>query len=870
MTDGASTTQLPAVALADEIIVNAGGASSRQAVTDLGTQLLGSTAIGLAINAVDLALSVAQAAYNATTDDVVTRLDTVEARQDTLDLQQTTNNVIASNWTELADTTPTIIGQGAEIPDEATGTHADPATALIVPDAGRYRGYDTVAGAWTRVAGTGLSSKLSSDVLGLTARALAYASAPVGEVLINRKDPQTALIGAAGSTMYVHTPAVPKSFGVVYVYVVIDLAGTAIASLARNRMQIYTTAPSFVTKALTLAGHTPDGYAVFSAEWDISTYTAQWIDYELQVSAGAVSNVVIREVVMTSGAPPLMAVVRGISRGDLMARYKTLASVTDTGNLTAIYQLVLPLSASPARLSARMDIDTDGTLPETVGAVELKTSGGASIFKPTLRRVGKTNSYVLDDVPIYATTAAQLYVNIGLPSGASYMRITNLIVTDGGIPVIASGGVSTAEIEAIAEATATDVATDKINALGSIDSYPKDGLSALRRGSNGIVDLVMLSNSHGQFGGAGLAKALSARLAERFGAWVTPLNLGTGPTGAATSGFSADLGTFAIDMVQPGFVAAGSTLAGSTTNGVYFSPVDNLPRLPLDPTHSLRVHYGYAVFGTGSGSFTISMRHEESPWNMIFTSAPISTYDAAGESVKIGAYDLAADAYRNGGLYAARFNYLGNTITGPFMSLFIRVEDIDATHGICTNVAFAAGGYSMYDIATSVLAKDDNREINFFAELRRLHIARGMPPNIVIFCNEGHNQRAETSQPSLGRRAITDADGPLALLDNYEAVQRHYDALWISQGWDVRELTYVMWVDHPPEGGDDAEMTAYRRIMTTAGACLPRTSVVDSGLLATAEELTSTGSYADGIHLVNTVGAGYDLLAQRFVAAMVD
>jgi hypothetical protein len=183
-------------------------------------------------------------------------------------------------------------------------------------------------------------------------------------------------------------------------------------------------------------------------------------------------------------------------------------------------------------------------------------------------------------------------------------------------------------------------------------------------------------------------------------------------------------------------------------------------------------------------------------------------------------------------------------------------------------VTYAVGGESEADIANAVLAKDDAAEINFFAEIRRLQILRGQTPNVVVWMNEGHNQRNETIA-SVGRRAITDPDSPLALLDNFEAIQRHYDALWQAQGWDVQELTYIIVVDHPVSDPDDDKLIAYRAILQSYEARLARTSVFNWLDVLSFAEMDANGSFADGLHLVNDLDAGYDFLAQRFVAALI-
>lgn len=74
------------------------------------------------------------------------------------------NNAQASSrspatWAFLSGLTPTVIGEGAEVPETDTGTHTDPSTSATVPNSGRFMGYALTAGAWTRTGGTGLSSK---------------------------------------------------------------------------------------------------------------------------------------------------------------------------------------------------------------------------------------------------------------------------------------------------------------------------------------------------------------------------------------------------------------------------------------------------------------------------------------------------------------------------------------------------------------------------------------------------------------------------------------------------------------------------------------------------------------------------------------
>lgn len=393
------------------------------------------------------------------------------------------------------------------------------------------------------------------------------------------------------------------------------------------------------------------------------------------------------------------------------------------------------------------------------------------------------------------------------------------------------------------------------------DNSPRNGVQAIQRAASGFVDIVMVSNSHGRMDGKGLNWWMAARLAEQYGSWATPLSFGFASADAQHTGYSADLGTHVIDTSEPWFLPDGETLAGSTNGGVYFHPVGEHHRSQVNPTSALRVHYGYAEFAAGAGSFSLTMRAEVSPYNTIFSEDNIST-SGAEDSYQIGTYDLAADPSRTASKYAVGFNRGGEALAGPFLGYFIRVEDRDATHGVCVNVAYSVGGASLRAQVDGITAKDDTQEVNFFTELRRLQLARGQDPNIVIMVNEGHNQRNEGGT-SLGPGAYTDGDSPEAFLDNLVALQTHYEDLWRAQGWSVRELTYVVFVDHPISDPDDDELVSYRAIMETSS--LARTSFFDWTDVTSYTELFQTGSFKDVLHLSSDEGKGYDILASGFV-----
>lgn len=143
--DGTKTPELDPVAVSDEVIVNAAGSTARQAVRDLGTQLLGTEPLGTVIE--ELESSVAEQA----------------GRIENLELRQVVNQIVSPAWLDgLKLVTPTTIGQGAEVLGSDTGTHVDPKTAATVANAGLYQAYALTVGAWTRIGESGLAAEIAA------------------------------------------------------------------------------------------------------------------------------------------------------------------------------------------------------------------------------------------------------------------------------------------------------------------------------------------------------------------------------------------------------------------------------------------------------------------------------------------------------------------------------------------------------------------------------------------------------------------------------------------------------------------------------------------------------------------------------------
>jgi len=156
MANGVSTNNIESkVALSDEVLVNREGSTALQPTKDLAVQIAGSEVF-----------SGQNATFNAALNEHDQKIIDQETRLNNVETQQTTNMIVATAWSgDLENTVPAYVGQGAEIPDDATGSHIDPQTASTVSDAGRYKAFGLTAGAWTWISKTGLSDKTEKSAL---------------------------------------------------------------------------------------------------------------------------------------------------------------------------------------------------------------------------------------------------------------------------------------------------------------------------------------------------------------------------------------------------------------------------------------------------------------------------------------------------------------------------------------------------------------------------------------------------------------------------------------------------------------------------------------------------------------------------------
>ena len=228
-------------------------------------------------------------------------------------------------------------------------------------------------------------------------------------------------------------------------------------------------------------------------------------------------------------------------------------------------------------------------------------------------------------------------------------------------------------------------------------------------------------------------------------------------------------------------------------------------------------------------------------------------------------YQVAANPARTQGL-EFRPQLPPNSITGPIHAYYYRASVPTRTAGISLHTLVDASGQSAWDMAATLAATPDATLVFTLREARRLQIAAGLSPIVVVWINTAVNDRNETFTPSRGPGAVFGAgDSTAEYVDNIRAIQTRIRRLWQANGWPTGELHWLIVPSHRISDPDDAELVAYRAAAQATLGTEPQTSVVDVGALMTAAEATAGGWY-DGGGAVHMTATGYAAVSTRIVA----
>lgn len=548
-----------------------------------------------------------------------------------------------------------------------------------------------------------------------------------------------------------------------------------------------------------------------------------------------------------------------------------LTNTSSTGS--TIRMLTGVVAETLTTYSAACIIECDGPYPvDGVTYIKAETFRGVATLSASIvmKRIGDSKVWYAANVPAGVGPHTSVKVSADVPPGSTFVTIRNAVFVRGGyaspLRVLLDNLQAVATASAITAATAAaKTAAEAAVAVGlggANVGWPTTALEALSQAAKRRVDFVMIGDSNQLMDGKGFDFALRRALGNRFGMYATPVLMAN--SFGNNAGASANQANYELAPTSLfyRFVPDGTTVTAGVQNGIEVSPNGHYP---LNSSSLLRCHMAYSTFGNGAGSFTPGVRREETPWTVLKMS-PVITTNTGVEGYTRSYFDLPAGA-RDG--QALGFKWVipqQANLVGPFLSYFMRVEDTLKTSGVSAHTLYGAGGQSLWDMSTQLNAYTIKQLSNYFAEVRRLQVEKGVKPIVVMYINSGLNDQNETSTPSLGWRASVDPTSPTAYMDNLEAIAKRIKDIWQINGWDERELFFLYVPSHPVSNPDAAKLKSYRKAAFAGPGSALRASVIDFENLTSYVEMMTNGWYRQGNDTSHQELVGYETLSARIVA----
>ncbi|TIL53770.1 SGNH/GDSL hydrolase family protein [Mesorhizobium sp.] len=401
----------------------------------------------------------------------------------------------------------------------------------------------------------------------------------------------------------------------------------------------------------------------------------------------------------------------------------------------------------------------------------------------------------------------------------------------------------------------------------------------------GRVDFVGIGDSNQLLSGHGWDHGFQYALSQHFPMWATGLlsqgeNNGSGSgqgylysrIGAligAVSGAPADLGKYldkgagSIFPAYYTYLADGGSFSSNSQCGLFLSancPIDNGAALDFD------LYWG--SFTTGAGSFKPSVRIDQSPFNFLNVPASPTSTNTGAYGIQKTTLSITADPTRVDKAVGFKPIVTGNTgIVGPYFSTYYRARNPGRLTGFSYGTLEYRGGQSARTMANDLQQASNDTLTHYFSILRA---DQGSGTKTIVICiNSGLNDRNEGSA-SLGTAAIADGDSAPAFVDNFRAIVARIKAIWTLNGWNQKELFWILQVSHPQSSPDDAELVAYRAALEAYALYVGQAQVIDLSVVVPYADLIANGWYLNPVtdhnHLTQ---AGFEGASAAIIGAVL-
>lgn len=413
----------------------------------------------------------------------------------------------------------------------------------------------------------------------------------------------------------------------------------------------------------------------------------------------------------------------------------------------------------------------------------------------------------------------------------------------------------------------TDTGSQPLNAVFHADQL----LPFIQAAGTRRVDIAGIGDSNQLHDGGGHQLGMQLAWADQFGMYATgvlpaspnaswPLaQVGYADGGSYPSQATpapAELAKYSLAGID-GFPASYAYLPSGATNS-YVNLVINSQQSgasTLNGPGTIRFHYTYGTFTSGSGAFYPTA-------TLPSYGATLASGGAGGVQTNTGTSGI-ADGYldipddpaglrRQNGTWV----WLGQSpqITGPFFASYERAENLSVSHGIAYSTLLAQGGESARDAAVSLLAAPNTALQEW---LRQSTTLQNGTPMLMVNIIHGGNDRNQYALSVGPHPAPTNS--PAGFEDNLDAIVTRIRQVWTAQGYDPKNLYFLLGGYQSTPTSWDAGMTA--NLETGAMAFADSTynvAVVRGTQLLSAAAMQADGYYYPDGGLAHMTQAGYE------------
>lgn len=388
---------------------------------------------------------------------------------------------------------------------------------------------------------------------------------------------------------------------------------------------------------------------------------------------------------------------------------------------------------------------------------------------------------------------------------------------------------------------------------------PSNAFEKIRRAKNKRVDIVMFGDSNQHYEDKGFDYAINNFLHDKFGTYASPV-------------FCNEVYPYQNYDSFLGLLDAPSTIESNHAdyfindgNGTFLSTTSvrqgirayKAGRFDLT-SEMLRYWYGWAGFNSGTGNFTPKFRNDTA-------GSTITLFDVVATNTgdfdrKVGYFDVDG----SGRDYDFGFYATNGTLNQPGTLLFHRVENRELSSGISCHSLYGVSGASLYDAATQMNTWTIGQLTGYFSEIRRLQLAKGQVPDVVVYINFGINDKSETAR-SIGyyREISSTTEG---YVDNLLNIVGRIEDVWAYNGWDQSELSFLVVPSHVIASPNNSQLTGYRNAVKDIQTRRQNFSCVDLSEKMSYEYANANGWYsATTNHLSET---GYAAVADLILSAV--